>query len=166
MKGQASAGTSREFVERAWEIARSNKISILVTHDGDIHRARPMAAHAAAEEHAIYFLTDADSEVARQIASSASTTVVFSNESANDYASFVGRAKISDDRAKIKTLWSVFAKAWWDSPDDPSIRLIAFTPSEAEIWDGPNKLVAGAIMLAAAITGNSTPVGDHAKVKV
>ena len=166
MKGQASTGKSQEFAERAWEIARSNKISILVTHDVDIQRARPMAAHADADEHAIYFLTDADSDVVRQIGTNAATTVVFSNESANNYASFVGRANVSDDRAKIRALWSVFAKAWWDSPEDPSIRLIAFTPSEAEIWDGPNRLVAGAIMLAAAITGHSPAVGDHAKVKV
>jgi general stress protein 26 len=166
MKDQSSKGVSQNFVQRAWEIAASIPISILVTRHGSVQRARPMAAHANADDHAIYFLTDADSDVVSQIDASSGCTVVFSNQGSNDYASFVGRASVSEDRKKIAELWSVFAKTWWDSPQDPSIRLITFSPTEAEIWDGPNKLIAGAILLAAAITGNSTPVGDHAKVKV
>jgi general stress protein 26 len=37
-----------------------------------------------------------------------------------------------NDRAKIRALWSIPTKFWWDSPDDPNIRLIGLTPHTAE----------------------------------
>ena len=37
----------------------------------------------------------------------------------------------TDDRAKIRELWSSFDKAWWDSADDPDIRLLVV---EAYEW--------------------------------
>ena len=40
------------------------------------------------------------------------------------------------------------------------------TPDTAEIWDAPNKLVAGAIMLTAALTGAKPPVGDHGEARI
>ncbi|MEP6483874.1 MAG: pyridoxamine 5'-phosphate oxidase family protein [Rudaea sp.] len=167
MKDQtAKQQIGQELVDRAWHIAKSIRTSILITRDGDKSRARPMSAHVEQPEHAIYFLADASGQSLKQIEAHASVSVVFSDESANSYVAFVGSARVSDDRAKIKELWSVFAKAWWESADDPSIRLITVRPSEAEIWDGPNKLVAGAIMIAAAITGDTPAVGDHAKLKV
>lgn len=60
----------------------------------------------------------------------------------------------------------MFAKAWWESPDDPSIRLITMVPSEAELWDSPGKLVASVLMLTAAISGQQPAVGDHATVRI
>ena len=77
-----------------------------------------------------------------------------------------GQARVSNDRAKIKELWSPFAKAWWDSADDPDIRLVTFTPEAAEVWEGPSKLIAYAVMLTAAATGAKPPVGDHGAVRL
>ena len=53
-------------------------------------------------------------------------------------------------------------KAWWDSADDPSIRLVTVRPTEAELWDGPNKVAAAVLMLTAAVTGSKPKMGDHA----
>ena len=36
-----------------------------------------------------------------------------------------GTAVVSNDRAKIKELFSTPAKAWWESADDPNIRVLA-----------------------------------------
>ncbi|MCW5718495.1 MAG: pyridoxamine 5'-phosphate oxidase family protein [Bauldia sp.] len=82
-----------------------------------------------------------------------------------DYVTIEGRAVVANDRAKIKELWTPFARAWWESADDPDIRVLTVTPAKAEIWEGPNKLVAAAIMLTAAVTGAKPPVGDHGKVR-
>ncbi len=39
------------------------------------------------------------------------------------------------------------------------------TPEEAELWDSPNKLIATAVMLKAAATGQRRPkLGDNARV--
>jgi len=82
----------------------------------------------------------------------------------NGYVSFTGTLSASNDRAKIKELWSAFDNAWWDSADDPSIRLVTFNPTEAELWDGPNKITAAALMLTAAIAGSKPRLGDHARL--
>jgi len=49
-----------------------------------------------------------------------------------------GRGAISNDRERIKELFSVAAKAWWDASDDPNIRLLTVTP------DGPSTGTAAA----------------------
>ena len=72
------------------------------------------------------------------------------------FVSVTGHASVSRDKAKIKELWGPSAKAWWDSPDDPNIRLLTVTPDDAEFWEGPGKIV-GTIKMAAAAATNSRP---------
>ena len=56
-------------VDHAWELMKKIGFAMLVTHDGDKLRARPMSAFLERENNAIYFLTDArhhkDEEIAR-----------------------------------------------------------------------------------------------------
>ncbi|MFI0849104.1 pyridoxamine 5'-phosphate oxidase family protein [Mesorhizobium sp. IMUNJ 23232] len=46
------------------------------------------------------------------------------------------------NRAKIRRLWESPDRAWWDSSDDPDIRLTTFTPDEGKLWDSPGKIAA------------------------
>jgi general stress protein 26 len=154
-----------ELVERAWKIASDAGTAILFTVDGDEQSARPMSATVRREEDAIYFLTAADSVKVRATKDQPSVTVFFS-DGTTKHVSFVGEAQVSNDRAKIKELWTPFAKAWWDSAEDPRIRLLTVNPTAAEIWDGPNKLTTGALMLTAVITGSKPKIGDHAKLRL
>ena len=75
-----------------------------------------------------------------------------------------GRATVSADRAKIKEIWSSTDKAWWELADDASIRLLTVEPGDAELWNGANRLVAGAKTLAAAVTGAKVDFGENVKV--
>jgi general stress protein 26 len=77
-----------------------------------------------------------------------------------------GDAAVSNDRAKIKELWSTPAKAWWDNPDDPSIRLLKVTPREAQYWDSPGTVVSYVKMLAAAVSDTRPEMGNNAKVNM
>jgi general stress protein 26 len=77
-----------------------------------------------------------------------------------------GRAAISNDRQKIKQLWSTPAKAWWNSPEDPSIRVLKITPKDAQYWDSPGTVVSYVKMFAAAMTDSRPALGDTAKVKL
>jgi general stress protein 26 len=58
----------------------------------------------------------------------------------------------------------VFAKAWWDSADDPNIRVLKVTPEDAQYWDSPGTTVSTIKMLAAAATGTRPNLGDNRKV--
>ena len=53
----------------------------------------------------------------------------------------------------IRELWGIPAKAWWNSPDDPNIRLLKVTPFDAQYWDAPGATVARVKMATAALTG-------------
>jgi general stress protein 26 len=156
-----------QLQDRAWELARSIGTCMFTTWDGERQRARPMAATVKRDEHALYFLTDAGSEKVNEANRFPTVTAIFADVGGNKFVTISGEATIENDRAKIKALWTPFAKAWWPSADDPAIRVVTMTPEEAELWDSPNKLIATAVVLKAAATGQQRPkLGDNARVEL
>jgi len=149
---------------RAWEMMEKIGTAMLVTWDGQRQRARPMAATVKDDEHAIYFLSDARRDKIEQIEAFPAVTLAFSDPGGQKYVTVYGQARVSNDRAKIEELWSPFAKAWWDSSDDPNIRVVAVTPDEAELWDAPGTLVSTVKMLVAAATNTRPGMGENTKV--
>ncbi|HWD28054.1 MAG TPA: pyridoxamine 5'-phosphate oxidase family protein [Rhizomicrobium sp.] len=149
-------------VQHVWEMIKDLRICMLVTHDGAKMRARPMAAYVRPEENAIYFLTDARRDKDDEIAANPDVTLTFRDGVKN--VSLTGTARVSDDRAMIERLWTPVAKAWFDSKDDPNIRVLTVTPDDAEYWDSPGKIVVYAKMLAAAATGMRPQPGENRKV--
>lgn len=149
-----------------WHLVDSIRTAMLVTWDGERQRARPMAATADREHHAIWFLTDADSAKDHQIEQFPVVALTFADKGGNDYLALTGRAEVLNDREKIAELFSPFAKAWWDGPDDPAIRVIRVTPEDAEYWDGPGGPLAAVRMLAAAATGGEPDMGENRKVSI
>lgn len=143
--------------QRAWKIAESNRVCFYGWNGKQV----PMSPIVREDEGTIYFLADADSEKVTDIQGQTAVQLTFSNESANDYLFIVGDAKVLNDRAKIKELWTPFAKAFWESADDPDIRLIVVSPNHAEFWDGPGKIAATAKMLYASVTGSKPDMGDN-----
>ncbi len=150
--------------DKAWDLAEAIGFCMLVTWDGERQRARPMSAVVRREQHAIYFLTDEASAKSHQIDRFPIVTLAFADKGHNNYLAVTGEAHVSDDRALIRELWSPFAKAWWDSPDDPQIRVIKVSPDDAELWESPGGPVAQIKMLVAAATGGRPDMGDNRKV--
>ena len=110
--------------DRVWKLIEKIGFCMLSTRDGEDIRARPMAAHIDRNGHAVYFLTDADSHKDGDIKRNPNVGLAFADTGAQKYMSLTSHAAISNHRQKIKELWSTPAKAWWDSPDDPSIRVL------------------------------------------
>jgi general stress protein 26 len=157
---------TEDHTDRVWSLMENIGFCMLATHDGQDIRSRPMAAHAVRDEHAVYFLTDIDGHKDDEIEDDASVNMAFADAGAQKYVSVSGTALVSNDRAKIKELWSTPAKAWWDSPDDPSIRIVRVTPRHAQYWDSPGTIVSYVKMLAAAASGSRPDMGDNAKVRM
>jgi len=153
-------------VDRVWDLMSKIGFCMLSTREGDDIRARPMAAHTVREENAVYFLTDADSAKDGDVARDPHVGLAFADAGDQKYVSVSGTAEVSNDRAKIKELWSMWAKAWWDGPDDPAIRLLKVTPRDAQYWDSPGTVVSYVKMLAAAVSIARPVVGDNAKVSL
>jgi general stress protein 26 len=158
--------TNDAEVDRVWKLMKKIGFCMLSTHDGEDIRARPMAAHIDRDEYAIYFLTDADSHKDEDIARNPNVGLTFADAGDQKYVSLTGRATVSNDRQKIKELWSTPAKAWWDSPDDPSIRVLKIAPKDAQYWDSPGTVVSYVKMFAAAMTDSRPELGDNVKVKL
>ena len=154
---------AQDDVERVWELMQKITFCMLANWNGEALRARPMAAYLRQGENAIYFLTDARHHKDDEIAQYPQVCAAFA-EAGGSYVSVSGSAAVSNDRARIKELWSTAARAWWDSPDDPNIRLLRLTPEQAEFWDGPGKIVGYIKMAAAAITNTRPDYGENRKV--
>ena len=153
-------------VDRAWELMKKIGFAMLVTRDGEKLRARPMSAYLQRDENAIYFLTDARRHKDDEIAREPSVNLSFADVSSQKYVSLTGNAVVSNDRAKIRELFSTPAKAWWDSADDPNIRVLKVTPDDAEFWDSPGTIISYAKMAAAAVSGTRPELGENRKVSM
>ena len=161
----ANDNTARD-IDRAWELMKKIGFAMLVTRDGDKLRARPMSAYLERDNNAIYFLTDARRHKDDEIARNPNVNLSFADAGSQKYVSVSGTAAVSNDRAKIKQLFSTPAKAWWDSADDPNIRVLKISPEDAEFWDSPGTVISYVKMAAAAVTGTRPNIGENRKVAI
>lgn len=150
--------------DRVWQLMEKIGLAMLVTSDGDKLRARPMSAHLERDNNAIFFLTDARRHKDDEIARNPSVNLSFADASAQKYVSLTGTAAVSNDRAKIKKLFSTPAKAFWDSAEDPNIRVLKITPDDAEFWDSPGTVISYVKMAAAAVSNTRPEIGENRKV--
>ena len=155
---------TRRDVERTWDLMKKIGFAMLVTRDGEKLRARPMAAYPDRDRNAIYFLTDARRHKDEEIARSPEVNLSFADAGDQKYVSLSGRASISNDRAKIRELFSTPAKAWWDSAEDPNIRVLKVIPDDAEFWDSPGTVISYVKMVAAAVSNTRPNIGENRKV--
>ena len=156
--------TPEQVQDRIWELAEKIDICMFTTWDGQQQHSRPLSARVRRDEHAIYFLVDAEGGKNAQIDRFPTVSCAWSDNGNYKYVLIAGEASLSNDRAKIADLWTDFDKAWWEDKSDSTIRLLTLTPENGELWDSPGKAVALAKMVAAIVSGAAPKMGDNAKV--
>ena len=83
------------------------------------------------------------------------------------YVSLSGKAEIVKDAAKTHELWNPLMRAWFESADDPSIRLVRVDAESAEYWDTPGGKLASLISLVkSAVTGTRDDSSENRTVKM
>ncbi|MEX6506235.1 pyridoxamine 5'-phosphate oxidase family protein [Jiella sp. M17.18] len=157
---------AKNDVEQVFDLVEKIGFCMLATHEGQDIRSRPMAAQVDRDTGTVYFLTDVASHKDADIAANPNVNLAFADTSGQTYVSISGTAEISNDRAKIKELWGTPAKAWWESPDDPSIRVLKIDPKDAHYWNSPGTAVSYVKMLAAAVSNSRPDMGDNGTVKL
>ena len=153
-------------IDRTWELMKKIGFAMMVTHEGEKLRARPMAAYLDRDANTIFFLTDARRHKDDEIVANPHINLSFADAGDMKFVSVSGTAVVSNDRAKIKELFNTPAKAWWDSAEDPNIRVLKFTPEEAEYWDSPGTVISYVKMAAAAVTNTRPDLGTNRKVAI
>lgn len=153
-------------IDRIWKLMESVRFCMLSTWNGEQLRTRPMGAFVRRSEGAVYFFTDLRAHKDEEIERFPQVCVGFADPGSQKYVSVSGSAEVMSDRAKIRELWSIPAKVWWDSPDDPNIRLIKIRPKEAEYWDSPGNAISSLKVAFTLATGVPTDYGEHKKVSM
>ena len=158
---------SERDVDRLWELMESISFCLLTNGDGRILHTRPMGAVLRREENAIYFFTDARARKDDEIAQYPQVCLGFADTRRQKYVSVSGTAQIMSDVDKMKELWTISAKVWWKSPDNPDVLLIKITPRQAEFWDAPGNLVSN-LRVAFSLMKGSPPdhTGEHQKMSL
>ena len=159
--------TKRDFSpETIWDELEKFRVCFMADVSNRQIVARPMSPLVRRNENLIWFVTDRESGKTGDLADDTPVALLFQDESATCYIVVTGAVSLVDDRDRIEELWSPVMKEWFDGPDDPRIVCISFDPREADIWDGPHKIVAGLKLLVTAATGQKTDLGSHAKVQM
>jgi general stress protein 26 len=155
---------SEHGIERIWELMESVRFCMFSTWNGRELRSRPMGAFVRREEGAIYFFTDARAHKDEEIARFPNVCLAFADTHRQKYVAVSGIAELVSDRAMVRELWSIPTKLWWESPEDPNLRLIKVTPQDAEYWDTPGNVVSSIKVAFALATGRHVSYGDREKV--
>lgn len=135
-----------------WEIIKKQRIAMLTTEEHGELVSRPMGSLARPEDGAIYFVTRMDAKAA-EIGSSAQVNLGYSDPHHNTYLSISGTARTTQDREKLRELWSMWVEAWLpQGPDAEDVALITVEPHSAKLWDSTssNLLYAGKVLKAVA----------------
>lgn len=135
----------------------------LLAADGE--RPVPMAPQPDREANAFWFITAAGSAAERAAKSGGEASFHIADAKANLYANIFGTLTEVNDEAKLDNLWNVFAAAWFeDGREDKAVRLVKFTPHEAEVW-ATEGMVGYLYEIAQANLTDKTPEGgDHGRV--
>ncbi|HEY1453442.1 MAG TPA: pyridoxamine 5'-phosphate oxidase family protein [Roseiarcus sp.] len=154
-------------IDRVWALLKDIPVAMVVTHDGQGQnvRARPMAPRPAQEEGVVYFLTDVDSPKADEIRRDSMICLALADHGRRKYLSITGHGEISDDRDRIRQIWSIYDKAFWPDKDDPRIRVLRVTPESAEFWEGEGAVVTAVKLVAATVSGARMNLGANQKVE-
>ena len=145
--------------DHVWGLVAKIATTMLVTRTGESLDARPLQAYAERAAGEIVFMTDSQ-RVISEVTSDPRVLLTLADKAGNNYVSITGRAVISNDRDRIRRLWTLWALAYWKSAQDPDIRLIVVSPQQARYWDAPGAVVATVAMLAGALSGKQPKLGQ------
>ena len=124
------------------------------------HVGRPMSTQDIEFDGTVFFITHKDSNKVTHIKNNPEVGLMYGE--GVKHVSLSGLAEVSQDKAKIKELWSEFYKAWFEGEDDPNIAVIKVKVSRAEYWDYPGGKVGAYVDMAkSAVTGHQADNGEN-----
>lgn len=125
--------TPERDIDALYELIDDIEIAMLTTRrpDGRLV-SRPMATQDREADADLWFVTDIDSHKLDELEHDPNVNVSYLDTGSYEWVSVSGRARISQDRARIRELWRPDWKAWFakeddqrdGSADDPRLALI------------------------------------------
>jgi general stress protein 26 len=157
---------------KVYEMIKGFSTTMFVTKGaGKPAESRPMHIARVEEGGELWFLTGKDGRIVEELEEEPRVLLVFQDERSS-FVSVRGRARVVQDRARVKDLWKAPYKVWFPGGvDDPELTLLAVDPVSAEYWDngGMNRMEYLFEAAKAYVKGERPEVqeGDqHAKVSM
>ena len=125
---------ANDKIEALHELIENIEVAMFTTRRADgLLVSRPMATQARAAGADLWFAADSRSPKMKEIADDPNVNLSYYKDRTREWISLSGRARLVDDRAKIKELYRADWKAWFGdeggahdgSANDPRIVLIA-----------------------------------------
>ena len=154
--------TDTDLKATFWDRVENVNVGMLSAQGTD---PRPMAHHTRRDDNALWFLTAVNTDIGKDAAAGKSARFQVCSGDAKIYAVVDGSLSIETDRAKLEDIWSPVDAAWFeDGKDDPDVRLVRFTPTEAEVWASDSTAKALYDMATSALGGDTANPGTHGKI--
>lgn len=152
--------------KKLYEMIDDVKIAMLTTieKNGSLH-TRPMANQKADSEGSIWFFTDKDGSVARNVKANPKLSLGYAGSGA--YVAVTGKGEMVDDRALIEALWSEEVQAWFPKgKTDPNLTLLKVEPDTGEFWSFPSAPLSQTVgYVKAKLTGEKADdIGENKKL--
>jgi len=122
--------------DKLWSLIRQIRVAMLTTEteDGSL-RSRPMMT-LQADGASLWFYTSRSAPKGGEIEDHHAVNLSFSDPQSQIYVSVSGRARLVDDRTRIRALWNDYAKLFFpQGADDPDLALLEVMVEGAEYWD-------------------------------
>jgi Pyridoxamine 5'-phosphate oxidase like len=118
-------------------------------------RSRPSEFRLRTHKDRVHFK---DSPKVLEITENQQTLVSYTRPSDYEFISVSGRARIVDDPAQIRALWSECFRVWFpDGPDSPNIALLAIDVEVTKAWTKPASVLTYAYYYLRARTTGEPP---------
>ena len=120
--------------ERLWKELEHETIGMLGLVGGEPHHMQPMAVYADEPNHAVWFYSNKDSDLARD-AQGHDAMLCLMSKDMDFQACLHGKLSLSHDQTKIDQYWSPFVAAWFpEGKADPGLTLIRMDLDDARVW--------------------------------
>ncbi len=112
------------------------EVGMLTTEDKNGRlRSRPMATQKV-EDGVLWFFSARDTPKILEVQKDSEVNVSYADPSNQVYISVSGVARVFQDPAKVRELWSSGAQRWFpNGPNDPSLAILKVAITQAEYWD-------------------------------
>ena len=120
-------------LDELYELIGDIEIAMMTTRrpDGRLV-SRPMATQKPQPDADLWFVTDRDTHKLDEIEADPNVNLAYYDSGSREWVSVSGRARVSNDRARIRELYAPDWRMWFEDeggekdggPDDPRLRLI------------------------------------------
>jgi general stress protein 26 len=157
-------------LDKLGELIADVEIAMLTTVRGDGRLvSRPLRTVAASGPAGgeLWFFVQAGSHKVAEIEREPHVNLAYAAPGRNTYVSVSGRARVVDNRAKVRELWTPLLNGYFpEGPDDRNLVLLRVDVDGAEYWDGPGTIVGQALDIAGKLLTGEAPLTQHHAIDV